>query len=236
LIVKMMDSLFDEYTKAGLTDAQKKNLLTIEQEHDYVSKIVTTIDGNIAFVETAQLTPQDVKLIRDQQNRLSTKWDGIKPYVGKLYPDEQTKARDITTVDGRLADFKRSIDETTWKSIHRVFTGQGVGIEPFSNAGEFHRQVLAYIDGQLQDPSRERYQVFMRKVWDSPIKDQWLPVIPTDELTVQQRSEIEDRIAQWGKKISAQLWRWVLIGAFGLAVVAAVVVVIRREKKTAARA
>ena len=96
LIVKMMDSLFDEYSKADLTDAQKKNILAIAQENDYVSKIVTTIDGNINYVGTALLTPQDVNVIRDQQKRLAVKWDGIKPFVSKLYPDDQTRARDIT--------------------------------------------------------------------------------------------------------------------------------------------
>ena len=77
LIVKMMDSLFDEYSKADLTDAQKKNILAIAQKNDYVSKIVSTIDGNISYVGTALLTPQDVNVIRDQQMRLAVKWDGI---------------------------------------------------------------------------------------------------------------------------------------------------------------
>ena len=106
LIVKMMGSLFDEYSKADLTDAQKKSILAIAQKNDYVSKIVTTIDGNIDYVGTAILTPQDVTVIRDQQKRLAVKWDGIKPFVSKLYPDEQSRSRDISLVDGRLSELK----------------------------------------------------------------------------------------------------------------------------------
>jgi len=233
LIVKMMGSLFDEYSKADLTDAQKKNLLAIAQKNDYVSNIVTTIDGNIAFVDAALLTPQDVKLIRDQQKKLSVKWEELKPYVGKLYPDEQTKARDITMVDGRLSDLKKSIDETTWKSIHQVFTAQNIAIGPFHNAGEFYSHLLAYIDEQLKTPSRATYQVFKHKIWDSPIKDQWLPVIPADELTERQRLDIEERIALWDKKISAIYWQGALIGVFGAAMIALVAVMIRRKKKQA---
>lgn len=231
LIVKMMDSLFDEYSKAGLTDAQKKNLLTVAQDSDYVSKIVATIDGNIAFVETAQLSPQDAQAIRDQQRRLAAKWDGIKPFVSKLYPDEQTRARDISMVDGRLSDLKKRTDEATWRSIHQVFAGNRLAVDPFRNAGEFHANLLAYIDGQLRNPSRGTYRVFRQKVWDSPVKDQWYPVIPTDDLTETQRSDIEARIALWDKKAAALLWRWVLIGIFGAAVLATVAVLVLRKKK-----
>jgi len=231
LIVKMMDSLFDEYSKADLTDAQKKNILAIAQKNDYVSKIVTTIDGNINYVGTALLTPQDVNVIRDQQKRLALKWDGIKPFVSKLYPDDQSRTRDITMVDGRLADLKSGTGEATWRSIQQVFTTNGIALAPFRNAGEFSTLVLAYVDAQLKEPSREKYQVFKHKVWDSPIKDQWLPVIPLEELTVKQRADLEDRIALWDKKISAALWRWVLIGGFAAAMLALVVVMVGRKKK-----
>ncbi|MHB8895044.1 MAG: hypothetical protein ACYC99_07705 [Candidatus Geothermincolia bacterium] len=231
LIVKMMDGLFDEYSKADLTDAQKKNILAIAQKNDYVSKIVSTIDGNISYVETALLTPQDVNVIRDQQQRLAVKWDGIKPFVSKLYPDEQSRTRDITLVDGRLSDLKNGTGEATWRSIRQVFTANGVAIEPFRNAGEFSARVLAYIDEQLKNPSRDKYQVFRHKVWDSPIKDQWLPVIPLEELTEKQRADIEERIALWDKKISAALWRWVIIGVFAAALLALIVVISRKKKK-----
>jgi len=231
LIVKMMDSLFDEYSKADLTDAQKKNILEIAQKNDYVSKIVTTIDGNINYVGTALLTPQDVNVIRDQQKRLALKWDGIKPFVSKLYPDDQSRTRDITMVDGRLADLKSGTGEATWRSIQQVFTANGVAIEPFRNAAEFSARVLAYVDAQLKDPSREKYQAFRQKIWDSPIKDQWFPVIPLDELTAKQRADIEDRIALWDKKISAALWRWVLIGVVAAGLLALVAVVIRKKNK-----
>jgi hypothetical protein len=231
LIVKMMDSLFDEYSKADLTDAQKKNILAIAQKNDYVSKIVTTIDGNINYVGTALLTPQDVNVIRDQQKRLALKWDGIKPFVSKLYPDDQSRTRDISLVDGRLSDLKNGTGEATWRSIQQVFSANGVAIEPFRNAGEFSARVLAYVDEQLKNPSREKYQVFRHKIWDSPIKDQWFPVIPLDELTAKQRADIEDRIAVWDKKISAASMRWVLIGVFAAALLALVVVLSRKKKK-----
>ena len=29
--------------------------------------------------------------MRDQQQKISGKWEKLKPYVGKLYPDDQTK-------------------------------------------------------------------------------------------------------------------------------------------------
>lgn len=230
LIVKMMDSLFDEYSKADLTDAQKKNILAIAQKNDYVSKIVSTIDGNISYVGTALLTPQDVNVIRDQQKRLAVKWEGIKPFVSKLYPDEQSRSRDISMVDGRLSDLKSGTGEATWRSIQQVFTSNGVTIAPFRNAGEFSSRVLAYVDEQLQEPSREKYRVF-KKIWDSPIKDQWFPVIPLDDLTAKQRADIEDRVTLWDKKISAILWRWVLIGIFAAAILALVAVLIRKKNK-----
>jgi hypothetical protein len=230
LIVKMMDSLFDEYSKADLTDAQKKDILAIAQKNDYVSKIVTTVDGNINYVGTALLTPQDVKVIRDQQKRLALKWEGIKPFVSKLYPDETSRARDISMVDGRLSDLRRGTGEAVWRSIQQAFTANGIALAPFHNAGEFETLVLAYIDEQMKNPAREKYQVFRNKVWDSPIKDQWLPVIPVDELTAKQRSDIDARVALWDKQISAIYWRWALIGVFATALLALVVVLVRRKK------
>ena len=233
LIVKLMDSLFDEYAKAGLTDMQKKSLLPVVQGNDYVSKIVATLDGNISYLATALLTPQDVRLLTTQQRNLSAKWEELKPSISKLYPDEPTRVRDITTVDGRLSDLKKSIAAATWRSVHQVFTGQNIAIDPFRNAGEFHARLLAYLDEQVKNPSREKYQLFRHKVWDSPVKDQWLPVIPTDELTEKQRADIEERIALWDKNVTALLWRWVLIGVAAAAVIAIAAAMLLRKKKPA---
>lgn len=231
LILKMMDSLFAEYAKAGLTDVQKKNLFVDARDNDYVSKIITTIDGNVNYAETALLSPQDVKFIRDEQRKLAAKWDEIKPFVGRLYPDEQLRTRDIATVDGRVSDWKRSVDDTTWKSIRQVFAGQNVDIGPFRNAGEFHERLLAYLDGQLKDPSRDKHRAFMDTIWNSPLQDQWLPIISTDELTQKQRSEIEERIALWDKAIVALFWRRVLIGVLGAAAAAVLAFLAWRRKK-----
>ena len=233
LIIKMMDSFVGEYSKGSLTDAQKKDLFVNVQGNDYVGKIISTIDENVKYAETTIPASQDAKSMREEQRRLSAKWEELKPYLGKLYTDEQARVRDFATVDGRLADWKKNVDEALWRSIQQVFAGQNIDIGPFHSAGEFSTRLLAYIDQQLQNPSRDTYNAF-RRVWDSPIKDTWLPIIPMEELSQQQRGEIEARITLWEKKISALLWRWVLIGAFGVAVVAVILVVSLRKKKPAA--
>ena len=230
LVMKMMDSLFGEYSKAGLTDEQKKNLFVNIQGNDYVGKLITTLDENVKYSESALFSAQDMKAIRDEQKKLSDKWNEIKPYVAKLYPDEQARVRDVASVDSRVSDWKMRIDETTWKSIYHVFSEQNVDIGAFSNAGEFHTRVLAYIDQQMRNPSRDAYQAFRQKIWDTPIKDQWLPVISIEELSQQQRSEIEARISLWEKKVSAIFLRWVLIGVAVVAVLAVLLVMVRRKK------
>jgi chorismate mutase len=233
LVMKMMDSLFGEYSKAGLTDAQKKNLFANIQGNDYVGKLVSTLDENVKYSESALFSAQDMRSIRDEQKKLSDKWNQIKPYVAKLYPDEQSRVRDIASVDSRVSDWKMRIDETMWKSIYHVFSEQKVDVGTFSNAGEFHARVLAYIDQQMRNPSRDAYQAFKR-IWESPIRDQWLPAIPTEELSQQQRNEIEARITRWDKKVSALFLRWVLIAVAAIAVLAVVLVLTRKKKPTAA--
>lgn len=231
LIVTMMGSLFDEYSKSDLTDERRKDLFVQAQAGDYVGKIIETVDGNVRSVERTIMVPQDIGLIKDEERKVSSKWNAIKPYVGKLYPDEQSAIRDLGRVDSRLADWKRRIDETTWKSIRQVFAAQNIDIGAFGNADEFEARLLAYVDAQIAAPARGTFRTFKSKVWDSPIKDQWLPVIPTDELTAKQRGDIEARIALWEKKISGLFWRGVLIGLFGAAVVAGVLVWSLRRKK-----
>lgn len=232
LVLKMMDSVFGDYAKADLTDEQKQQLFVNVQGSDYVGKIVATVDGNVKYSDKALFSAEDAKLIREEQQKLSAKWEELKPFVSKLYPDEATRVRDIATVDTRVADWKKSIDDTTWKSIHQVFVAQKLNIGPFANAGEFHAQVLAYIDGQLRNPSRATYRTFRDKVWNTPIKDKWLPTIPTEELTAAQRGEIEARIAQWDKAISSIVRKWVLIGVLGAALLVVIVVLLTRKKKT----
>jgi hypothetical protein len=234
LVIKMMDSLFAEYAKGELTDAQKKDLFVSVQGNDYVGTIVTTLDQNVKYSESALFTAQDLKAVQEEQRKLSAKWEEIKPYVAKIYPDEQSRVRDIATVDGRVADWKKSVDATTWKSIRQVFVGQNMDIGPFGNAAEFHTRLLAFVDGQIANPSRAQHQAFRQKVWDSPIKDQWLPLIPADELTAQQRTEIDQKIAAWDEAIAAQLRRWVLIGVLGAVVLAAVVLLLRKKKPATA--
>jgi len=231
LIIKMMDGFANEYSKAGLTDTQQKNLFINTQGNDYVGKIIATVNENVKYVETAPLAPQDVEIIRAEQRRLTTKWNEIRPYVGKLYPDEQNKIQDLASVDSRLSEWEKGIDEATWKGVHQVFVKQNVEIGSFHTAEEFQARLLVYLDDQIQNPSRGKYQAFKNSVWDSPIKDQWLPVIPTAELTAKHRADIEERMILWEKKISALVWRWVLIGVFGIAVIAVVVVLVLRNKK-----
>lgn len=238
LIVKMMDSLFNEYSKAGLTDVQKQNLFVNAQGNDYVGKIVATVDGNIKYAQSALLSPQDLKQARDEHQKLAAKWETIKPQVAKLYPDTQIRTRDITTVDSRITDWKRSIDAAAWKSIQQVFAGQNINVGPFQNGAEFHTRVLAYLDAQLKQPTRDAYNTFKRKAWDSPIKDQWLPLIPADDLTAQQRADIEERITRWDKEIAAIALRRTLIGVGVAALVALIVVVamisLKKKKPTPA--
>ncbi len=231
LIVRMMGSLFDEYSKSDLTDAQRNDLFVQARDGDYVAKIIETIDGNLQAVERTIMVPRDVGLIKYEEEKVSAKWQAIRPFIGKLYPDEQLAIRDLSRVDGRLSDWRKRIDETTWKSLRQVFAEQHVEIGSFTNADEFHARLLAYIDEQTASPSRARFRAFKTKVWDSPIKDQWLPVIPTDELTVEQRGDIERRIALWEKKISMLFWRGVLIGVFAAIVAAVVLVLILKRKR-----
>jgi uncharacterized coiled-coil protein SlyX len=233
LVLKMMDSLFTEFVKAEPTDQQKKNLFVNVKGNDYVGRIITTIDGNVKYSQSGLLTPQDVKFVREEQKRLAAKWNEIKPFVAKLYPDEQTRVRDIATVDSRVSEWKSSIDDTTWKSIRQVFVGQNVDIGPFADAGEFHARLLAYIDAQQGKPSRDAYQTFKTKIWDSPIKDQWLAVIPLEELTEKQRAEIEERIALWDKNSAPLVPRWVLIGVLGAVLLGVLVVALRSRKRPA---
>src|SRR5512138_1463899 len=103
---------------------------------------------------------------------------------------------------------------------------------PFRNAQEFQAALLAYVDGQVNNPSRRAYRVFREKVWDSPVKDQWLPVIPLEELTASQRGAIDERIAVWDGKIAAIFWRWVVLGVLGMVVIAVIgaVLFIRARK------
>lgn len=232
LILRMMDSFVGEYSKAGLTDEQKKDLFVKAQGNDYLGKMISTIDENVKYAETTLLGPQDAKSIREEQQKLSARWEELKPYIGKLYADEQARTRDLATVDGRLADWQRNVDAAIWKGLHQAFAAQNIDLGPFGNGGEFSAQLLAYIDRQIQAPSRDTYTTFRQRVWDSPVKDTWLPIIPLEELSQQQRSEIEARIALWEKKISALLWRWVLIGG-GVVVLALILVLSLRKKKTA---
>lgn len=234
LIIAMMDSLFKEYAKAGLTDVQRKNLFVNAQGNDYVGKIIATVDENIKYAEGSLLSPQDVALARGEQAKLALKWDEIKPHVARLYPDETIRTRDIATVDSRVSDWKKSIADATWRSVNLVFVGQGVDIGAFQSAEEFTARLTAYLDAQLKNPSRETYATFKGKVWDSPFKDQWLPVIPTDELTAQQRTAIEERISQWDKAISAIVARRRMLYGVGAAVLIALValaVVLGLKKK-----
>jgi hypothetical protein len=78
--------------------------------------------------------------------------DEIKPFVSKLYQDDAAKVRDIATVDTRVADWKKSLGQATWKSIHQVFVGQNVDIGPFATADEFHARLVSYIDEQAKNP------------------------------------------------------------------------------------
>jgi hypothetical protein len=233
LVLKMMDGMFKEYSKPEMTDAQRKDLFVSAQGNDYVGTIISTIDGNVKYADSGLLSAKDVQQIRDEQQKLAGKWGEIKPLVANLYQDESAKVRDLATVDTRVAEWRKSLDQATWKSVHEVFAGQKVDVGPFANAGEFHTRLVAYLDEQAKNPSRERYQTFRQKVWDSPMKDQWLPVIPMEELTASQRSDIDQRIAIWDKSVAALFRRWALIALLAVALAASAALLLRKKSPPA---
>ena len=236
LIIKMMDSVFGDYAKADLTDAQRQELFVNVKGNDYVGQIVATVDGNVKYSDSALLSAADAKTVQEEQAKLSAKWEELKPFVAKLYPDEQAKERDIATVDSRVTEWRTSIDAAMWRSIHQVFVGQNMDIGDFSNGTEFHGRLVAFVDAQTREPAREKYRSFRATIWDTPIKDQWLPLIPKEQLSDAQRAEIEERIALWDKAVKDQLRRWIMIGVLGSALLIGLAVLVLRKKKPAVAA
>ncbi len=236
-IFALVDSMFTQYGTniQTLPENQKGMLIGKMQRHNVVGAIRQAAEQNLKFLETTELTGNDLVQMLKEQHKFSSYWKGLGPRLATLYVNSRDRKRDVANIDTVIALWGRKADSTLWAGLYKEFTDNKIPVDTFSNASEFVTSLSNYFDtqgGNLKAPGTERVsrlRYFLNHVWDPSINSQWLPMLVNEGILTQaQDNQLQNKLIAWkeASKPSYTLFYIVII----LVLVAILVFFLRRRK------
>ena len=164
-----------------------------------------------------------------EQEKLSNIWERFKPKLESMYGQDSVSVASMQNIQAALYDWANQIDTSPWKNLHTVFTDNGFELNSFQNGLEFKNAVLKFVDQEIQQNKKKRYNLFVENMWAEEIEPQWLPyLIDTHRLTTDDTDEINSKITEWSSLSNHLIW--FIIGGVVICVFVIGSVIIRRRK------
>jgi len=231
LIFALVDSLFLQYGKnvGTMSDQEKQGVAARLERRNVFSSVRKAISDNLQFLESTNLSGNDIAKMRAEQLSFASKWQGIGSQLAGVYAGSKSqKARELAVIDTMLVEWQKKLDNRFWSSLNGLFTKRQIPVSSFTNAGEFVTNVVAYLDEEIRKARDEkdgqryfRYQAFADSVWKMELKPMWLPaMIEQGTLTRDQIDRLDDMVEEWEAIVSPPLTMvYIIIGVVMLVVV-----------------
>lgn len=207
LIFALLDSLFMQYDKdvASMNDVEKQGISVRLGRRNVLTNLKKSIDDNLRFLESTNLSPNDYAEIARQNQRFSSQWKGLGPKIAGIYLAGKQKNKETAVVDSMLSAWTSKVDQATWKSLKVLLEKGGIKLKPFSSGDEFTGSFLEFVDEEVRNAKQvpsdvrlRRFNTFNDLVWKTDLEPTWLPVlVGSGKLTANQKAEIEKKFEAW---------------------------------------
>ena len=212
LVFSLVDSLFLQYDKniSDMTDIEKQSIYGKLERRNVFTGIKKSIEDNLKFLQSTNLTPNDYAEIARQNNQFTSQWKGVSPKLADLYLSSKKKKDEVARIDSLLTVWSKEVDRSNWTSLDTLLSRNGIVLKPFSNGDEFTSHFTEYIDTLVRNTNQEpedirakRFNTFNDAIWKSNLKPIWLPVlVESGKLTVDQKNKIEKAVDSWHSAVT----------------------------------
>jgi len=212
LIFSLVDSLFLQYDKniSDMTDIEKQSMYRKLERRNVFTGINKSIEDNLKFLQSTNLTPNDYVEIARQNNQFMSKWKGMSPKLSDIYLSGKKKKDEVAQIDSLLTVWSKEVDRSNWTSLNTLLSQNGMLLKPFTNGDEFTSYFTEYIDTLVKNTNQEpedirakRFNTFNDAVWKNNLKPTWLPVlVESGKLTLNQKNKIEEAVDSWHSAVT----------------------------------
>lgn len=239
MIFALVDSLFMQYDKSvsSMKDVEKQSLAGRLERRSVFSNMKKSIQDNIAFLQTTQLSSKDLVEMIDEQKRFAAQWKAFGAKLQGLYQPGKKGANEVKEVQSMLDEWGQKADATFWRGLNLAFQERGLAVKAFNSGDEFKTNLLDFIGSEIKDAESDKkdessnaYKSFYDSLWVTQLKPAWIPLlVDSGKISDSDRQEIETQVANWGSAVSpSRAWLYVLL----IAVVLVVAYFLFRKKKS----
>ncbi|MCH9030426.1 MAG: hypothetical protein IH819_12670, partial [Bacteroidetes bacterium] len=221
VIISLVDSLMPQLMKdQEQLNFAEGNLVYIEAEkNNLLANVKRSLQDNIIFLEVTALEPDDLKEIKEQQDRFLDFWKKAGTKLIGIYAEKKEKAKEIKEIDSLFVQWKYALEQETWMNIRAEFAYNDVHLLEFTNGEDFTNTLLSFIKDKIKtigvkssEESDKSYTLFSDSTWFKIISPKWLPyLIENNLLLAEQKRKIESKIADWKGRLTPAAFDWIYV-------------------------
>lgn len=242
LVISMIDSLIPPSyrQKSELSSEEKQKVYSEAQKNNVLNNVKKSLQDNIKFLEVANLTPNDLREIKKQQDQFAKLWRSVGPQLVNIYSEKAAGTNDLKEIDQTFTTWRNTLTQQAWNSIQLTFADYGINLQKFSNGKEFTETATLFINDEIKNigvkaknESEITYKSFADSVWYGEVKPNWVPyLLENNMFTEAQKDTIDNKISQWKDALYGGGFSWLYIVIGLLVVIIVVLLIIRRKPKS----
>jgi len=242
LIKEIMDNIFmtAEHKVESLDDVEKKGIQTQIKNTSLIDNIRNLINDNLDFLNASLFTSNDLALLREEFKDFDQRWSHFGPKLFDIYSTDPKNQNKLHEIDTLITDWDSTIKMSVWRSIHNIFKNHNINIDEFENGLEFENAIINHIDSEINNETEiegvkkdQNYVFFAERVWQGIIKNEWMPMLLSENLiSSEQVSKIDEKLSDWKDSSSGTksyfIYAIILILAF--IIIGSILLINKRQK------
>lgn len=221
VIISLVDSLMPQLMKdQEQLNRTEGNLVYIEAEkNNLLANVKRSLQDNIRFIEVTALEPDDLKEIKEQQDRFLDFWKKAGTKLVDIYAEKKEKAKEIKDIDSLFVQWNYALEQEAWMNIRAEFAYNDIHLLEFTNGDDFTNTLLSFIKDNIKtigvrssEESDKSYTLFADSTWFKVISPKWLPYLIHNKLLLaEQKRKIESKIADWKGRLTPASFDWIYV-------------------------
>jgi chromosome segregation ATPase len=241
LVISMIDSLIPPSyrAKSELSSEEKQKVFTEAQKNNVLNNIKKSLRDNIRFLQVANLTPEDLREIKKQQEQFAKLWQNVGPKLVNIYSERNAGTNELKEIDQTFTAWRNAINREAWNSIRLTFADYGINLRNFNSGNEFTQAAVSFINDEIKSAgiktkqdAENIYKSFADSAWYGEVKPIWVSyLLENNMFSETQKDSVENKISDWKAAVygGGTNWLYIIIGV--LVVVFAVLLIIKSRSK-----
>ena len=244
LVFSIVDSLTPKLAGniSTMTQKDKERVYSQVEKNNILAVVKKSLRDNSRFLEVTSLKADDLEDVKKQQQTFVSMWRKVGPKLVGIYAGKGEKTAELNEIDNLFNVWSNRIRREAWESINEEFSLYNINLAAFNNGEEFTNVVTQFISDEIKNygvknksDSEQIFYVFSDSIWFNKISSEWMPYLLENKLlSVQQKDQIEKKIAEWKSVVSPKdlTWIYALIG-LGVVFIAGLIIFLKKKKPSA---